>query len=112
MRLLWEDRAWEDYLYWQTQDKKTLKRINALIKDILPIVLYIMSKRGLYTWSHAEGIMSSNQRAKYALFLLYRKFAHSRDWKMSHATALGARVRKRTLCSWESWERNYGKRTR
>lgn len=34
MRLLWEDRAWDDYLYWQTQDKKTLKRINALIKDI------------------------------------------------------------------------------
>ena len=34
MRLLWEDRAWEDYLYWQTQDKKTLKRINALIRDI------------------------------------------------------------------------------
>ena len=34
MRLLWEDRAWEDYLYWQTQDKKTLKRINALIKDM------------------------------------------------------------------------------
>ena len=34
MRLLWEDRAWDDYLYWQTQDKKILKRINALIKDI------------------------------------------------------------------------------
>ena len=34
MRLLWEDRAWEDYLYWQVQDKKTLKRINALISDI------------------------------------------------------------------------------
>ena len=34
MRLLWEDRAWSDYLYWQTQDKKTLKRINELIKDI------------------------------------------------------------------------------
>ncbi|MCD8049016.1 MAG: Txe/YoeB family addiction module toxin [Clostridia bacterium] len=34
MRLLWEDRAWDDYLYWQTQDKKTLKRINTLIKDI------------------------------------------------------------------------------
>ena len=31
MRLLWEDRAWEDYLYWQKQDKKTLKRINILI---------------------------------------------------------------------------------
>ena len=26
--------AWEDYLYWQTQDKKTLRRINQLIKDI------------------------------------------------------------------------------
>ena len=34
MRLLWEDRAWEDYLYWQTQDKKVLKRVNLLIKDI------------------------------------------------------------------------------
>ena len=26
--------GWEDYLYWQTQDRKTLRRINALIKDI------------------------------------------------------------------------------
>lgn len=34
MRLLWEDRAWDDYLYWQKQDKKTLKRINTLINDI------------------------------------------------------------------------------
>ncbi len=31
---LWHDTAWEDYLYWQKQDKKTLKRINMLIKDI------------------------------------------------------------------------------
>ena len=34
MRLLWEDDAWEEYLYWQTQDRKMLKRVNALIKDI------------------------------------------------------------------------------
>lgn len=34
MRLLWEDRAWEDYLYWQMQDRKTLKRINMLIGEI------------------------------------------------------------------------------
>lgn len=34
MRLLWEDRAWDDYLYWQSQDKKTLKKVNTLIKDI------------------------------------------------------------------------------
>lgn len=26
--------SWEDYLYWQSQDKKTLKHINALLKDI------------------------------------------------------------------------------
>lgn len=31
---IWSDDAWEDYLYWQSQDKKTLKRINLLIKDI------------------------------------------------------------------------------
>lgn len=34
MRLLWEDRAWEDYLFWQMQDRKTLKRINTILKDI------------------------------------------------------------------------------
>ena len=34
MRLLWEDRAWDDYLYWQKQDRKTLKRINVLLKDM------------------------------------------------------------------------------
>ena len=34
MKLLWDERAWQDYLGWQQEDKKTLKRINALIKDI------------------------------------------------------------------------------
>ena len=34
MRLLWEEEAWEDYLWWQAHDKKILKRINNLIKDI------------------------------------------------------------------------------
>lgn len=33
--LTWTEVAWSDYLYWQQQDRKTLKRINALIKDIL-----------------------------------------------------------------------------
>jgi len=31
--LAWTDEAWASYLYWQTQDKKTLKRINRLIQD-------------------------------------------------------------------------------
>ena len=30
--LAWTDEAWDSYVYWQTQDKKTLKRINKLIK--------------------------------------------------------------------------------
>lgn len=33
MILSWTDKAWEDYLFWQEQDRKVLKRINALIKD-------------------------------------------------------------------------------
>nr|WP_314808714.1 Txe/YoeB family addiction module toxin [uncultured Selenomonas sp.] len=34
MDKIWQDAAWTDYLYWQTQDKKTLKKINRLIQDI------------------------------------------------------------------------------
>lgn len=34
MKLIWSDEAWDDYIYWQSQDKKILKKINSLIKDI------------------------------------------------------------------------------
>lgn len=34
MEKVWSDGAWDDYIYWQSQDKKTLKKINDLIKDI------------------------------------------------------------------------------
>jgi len=34
MKKLWTDRAWDEYLYWQTQDKNTLRKLNKLIKDI------------------------------------------------------------------------------
>ena len=34
MRKIWSDEAWKEYVYWQTQDKKTLKKINNLVKDI------------------------------------------------------------------------------
>lgn len=34
MKKIWSDKAWDDYLYWQIQDKKTLKRVNQLVKDI------------------------------------------------------------------------------
>jgi toxin YoeB len=34
MQKAWTDEAWEEYVRWQTLDKKTLKRINAILKDI------------------------------------------------------------------------------
>ncbi|QIG49161.1 Txe/YoeB family addiction module toxin [Nordella sp. HKS 07] len=33
MKLIFSEQAWEDYLHWQTQDRKLLERINALIKE-------------------------------------------------------------------------------
>ena len=33
--LIWDSKAWQDYIYWQSQDKKTLKRINRLIQNTL-----------------------------------------------------------------------------
>lgn len=34
MKIIFAEEAWEDYMYWQESDKKTLKRINDLIKAI------------------------------------------------------------------------------
>ena len=34
MNIYWTAHAWEDYVYWQSKNKKVLKRINQLIKDI------------------------------------------------------------------------------
>ncbi len=34
MKLTFSESGWRDYLYWQTQDKKTLKRINQILQDI------------------------------------------------------------------------------
>jgi len=39
MILAWSEMAWEDYLYWQATDKKILKRINTLLKDIMRTLL-------------------------------------------------------------------------
>lgn len=35
MKLVWDSNAWEDYLWWQSQDRRLLKRINLLIQDIV-----------------------------------------------------------------------------
>lgn len=34
MLLVWDEHAWEDYLWWQAQDRQVLKRLNLLLKDI------------------------------------------------------------------------------
>jgi len=33
-KLIFAERAWEEYLYWQKNDRKTLKRVNQLLRDI------------------------------------------------------------------------------
>lgn len=33
MEIVWQENAWEDYLFWQKNDKQKLKRINQLIRD-------------------------------------------------------------------------------
>ena len=34
MKVVWDENSWSDYLWWQTQDRRVRKRINALIADI------------------------------------------------------------------------------
>lgn len=34
MKLVWDENAWDDYLWWQSQDRKVLKRLNLLLNDI------------------------------------------------------------------------------
>ena len=38
MKLVWSDNSWSEYTQWQTKDKKILKKINTLIKEILSMV--------------------------------------------------------------------------
>ena len=34
MKKIWSEKSWDDYLYWQKQNKNLLKKVNNLIKDI------------------------------------------------------------------------------
>ena len=64
MQLLWEDRAWSDYLYWQGQDKKTLKKLNELIKEIQ---------------RNPNGSLGKAEALKYSLTGLYSRRINSKD---------------------------------
>lgn len=47
MLISWHPDAWNDYLDWQTGDKKTLKKINELIKDIMATVIPALASQNL-----------------------------------------------------------------
>ena len=73
MRKIWSDEAWEDYLYWQEQDKKTLKKINSLIKDI--------ERNGLQGIELAKvpSFLYYRLYRKEGTFLIVRKFTFRRN---------------------------------
>ena len=78
MRLLWEDRAWSDYLYWQTQDKKTLKRIVYYEKDD---IIYIVSCKGHYDdWTNQDSKHIKHLIKKTALF---SELQEIQSWKQT-----------------------------
>lgn len=52
MNKIWHDTAWNDYIDWQLKDKKTLRKINALIKDIERNGLNCTGKPEKVTYSH------------------------------------------------------------
>ena len=56
--ILWSADAWNDYLFWQAQDKKTLKCINALIKDI--------ERNGLLTGIGKPEPLSGNLKGEFS----------------------------------------------
>lgn len=47
MKILWEEHAWEEYCSWQTENKRTLKRINTLVKAIQRIAIQESEKLSL-----------------------------------------------------------------
>lgn len=60
MKKRWEDDAWDDYIYWQSQDKKTLKKINDILKDI--------DRNGYNCASHLEP-MKGNYAGYYSVHI-------------------------------------------
>ncbi|CAN2040205.1 ribosome-dependent mRNA interferase toxin YoeB [Candidatus Magnetomoraceae bacterium gMMP-15] len=44
MKIIFSENAWEDYIYWQKEDKKILKKINLFIKEIMRDPYYGIGK--------------------------------------------------------------------
>ena len=56
------DDAWNDYLYWQVQDKKTLKRVNALIRDAMRSPFAGLGKPEPLKWELAGCVAADRHR--------------------------------------------------
>lgn len=54
--LRWTEDAWDDYLYWQTQGKKTLRRVNALIRDMMRSPFTGLGKPEPLKWELQGGV--------------------------------------------------------
>ena len=52
---IWSDDAWEDYLYWQSQDKKNIRRINQLIKIFNLTTACFFRRTAYFTYSSGKG---------------------------------------------------------
>ena len=57
MNKVFTKNGWEDYIYWQTEDKKTLKKINKLIEDICRIGWSIRLMKKMSILFHADTII-------------------------------------------------------
>ena len=75
---IWSDAAWNDYLYWQSQDKKTLRRINLLIQDI-----------------ERNGCMEGIGRPEALSGDLAGEFSRPRPWEPRRMRG------KKALCAWK-----------
>jgi len=48
VKLVWDENAWDDYVWWQSQDRRLLRRINSLIQDIAPVFKAFCCAVGLH----------------------------------------------------------------
>lgn len=90
---IWAPEAWDDYVWWQTQDRKTLKRINSLIKDIERGSMY----EGIGKPEPLRGELSDSGQGelmiKIVLFIVY-VMGISKSLHVDHIMVLDRRSRR------------------
>lgn len=77
MLLCWTDDAWADYLYWQSQDRKTLKRVNALIRDMQRTPFEGIGKPEPLKWGLSRRMVAAHRLSQpYHLYRRRRQALH------------------------------------